>query len=67
MVRPLSPILQKYYSFVEYFSFKNTLFITSKHLKVFNTSVFSETEVFFQYFKNILKPNRALVRWRLRI
>jgi hypothetical protein len=57
---PLSSILQKYYSFGEYFSFKTTLFIASKHLKIFVTLVFSETEVFSQYFKNILMPNGAL-------
>jgi hypothetical protein len=36
-VKPLSPILQKYYSFWEYFNFKTTLFIASKNLEVFDT------------------------------
>jgi hypothetical protein len=51
--------LKKNYNFKEYFSFKTTLFIASKHLKVFSTSVFSETEVFSEYFKNILMSNGA--------
>jgi hypothetical protein len=45
--------------FREYFIFKTTLFISSKHHKVFNTSVYSETKVFYEYFKNTLMPNGA--------
>jgi hypothetical protein len=51
-VRTFSPILQKYYSFGDYFSFETPLFSAFKHLKIFDTSIFSKTEVFSQYFKN---------------
>jgi hypothetical protein len=38
---------------------KTKIFARPKHLKVFNTSVFLETEVFKKYFKITLMPNEA--------
>ena len=49
------PILKKKYSF------GTTLIIASKHLKVLDTSVFSETMVFSEYFKYTLMPNGPVV------
>jgi hypothetical protein len=38
---------------------KTRVFARSKHLKVFDTSVFLETKVFIKYFTYTLIPNRA--------
>jgi hypothetical protein len=38
---------------------KTEVFIRPKHLKVFDTSIFLETEVFTEYFKITLMPNGA--------
>jgi hypothetical protein len=66
MTRPLSPILQKKnHSFGEYFSFETT--IASNHLKVLNTSVFSESKIFSRYFKNNAMPTGALLFCPLRV
>jgi hypothetical protein len=40
---------------------KTTIFTRSKHLEVFDTSVFLETKVSREYFKNTLMPNGALI------
>jgi hypothetical protein len=40
---------------------KTKVFARPKHLKVFDTLVFLETEVFTEYFKITLMPNGALV------
>jgi hypothetical protein len=47
--------------------FKTIVFIASKYLKVFNTSLFLETIVFSKYFKNTSMPSGVLAcmveRW----
>jgi hypothetical protein len=60
MSRLKSPIRQKNEVLEDTSVFKTEVFARSKRLKVFDTSLFLDTEVFTEYFKITLKPNGAL-------
>ena len=56
-----SIVQKKNYVLGGYYSILTAVFIASKHLKVFDTSIFLETKVFPKYFKKVELPNGPLV------
>ena len=57
------PILQKSYVFGGYHSILTAVFVASKHLKVFDTTVFLEAIVSSKYFEKTELPNEAVLQY----
>jgi hypothetical protein len=59
---PLFKILRKYCVLGNTKVLRLQYFVLAKHHKVFKTTIFLKTVVFYEYFKNTLLPNRPTVR-----